>query len=305
MRSVLVPLDGSDFAAAILPDARRLAGRDGQLILMRDVPALREGWQWKAEAAQVYLNAVAQVLRTEGVEVRTQPLTMADAAEAIDEGAELLGADMIAAATHARTPEERWQSGSVAWRALLRSPVPVLVRHIDPDNPFVRTPESEHPRLMVPLDGSALAETALPLAQELADEWSASIWLVRVVLAAAADVPHCGDCEDAATAHTYLERVARTLHGEVHVHALLGLPEELLVRAVSELDISTVVMTTHGCTGVSRTIPGTVADRLIHDLRCPIVVVPLLAAMSAMEARDASQRTADHAPVSPAAEVHA
>ena len=47
---VLVPLDGSELAASILPDARRAAGRDGELVLVRDA-TLFQGTLWAREAA--------------------------------------------------------------------------------------------------------------------------------------------------------------------------------------------------------------------------------------------------------------
>lgn len=287
MRSVLVPLDGTDLAAAILPDARRLAGQGGELVLIRDVAIASQGelteldaQELAIEAAREYLNTVAQVLRTEGVRVRTQPVAMGDPAVAIDEGAELLHVDMIAASTRGRSPEARWRSGSVAWRALLRSTIPVLLRHVDPERPFAYHRELHRPRLMVPLDGSALAESALPLAQELAEEWSASIWLVRVIPepeAAPADAP---PSEDVAGARAYLQEVARSVRCEVHSEVFVGPVEETLVRAVAELEVTDIVMTSHGRTAVSRAIMGSVVDRLLHDVRCPIVVVPLLATMT-------------------------
>jgi nucleotide-binding universal stress UspA family protein len=304
MRRVLVPLDGTDFAAAILPDARRLAGRGGRLILIRDVTTTSHGeltrlyeQQWAAEAARDYLDTVAQVLRTEGVRVQTQPLVMGDAAVAIDEGAEHLHADMIAASTHGRSAAERWQSGSVAWRALLRSTVPVLLRHVDPEKPFAGHSEPDQRRLMVPLDGSALAERALPLAQELAGEWNASIWLVRVVSESSTDARNSGNHENAEVARAYLYEIAHTVPGEVHSEVFIGPTEETLVRAVDELSVTDIVMTSHGRTAVSRAIVGSIVDRLIHDLRCPIVVVPVLAAV--MGGRAPSTQPGSCDPVEP------
>jgi nucleotide-binding universal stress UspA family protein len=287
MRSVLIPLDGTDFAAAILPDARRLAGPGGELILFRDVTTASLGelagfheQQRAADAARDYLDTVAQVLRTEGVRVRTPPIVMGDAAVAIDEGAQLLHANMIAASTHGRSAVERTRSSSVIWRALLRSTVPVLLRHVDPENPLAHYPEPNQHRLMIPLDGSALAERAVPLAQELADQWKASIWLVRVVSEPSSDACDRGDSVDEETARAYLDDVGRKLPVEVHSKVFTGPTEDTLVRAVDELEVTAIVLTSHGQTAVSRAIVGSVVDRLVHDVRCPVVVIPVLAAMA-------------------------
>jgi len=283
MRRVLVPLDGTDLAAAILPDAFRLAGHDGELILIRHVADVHDGGHSVVDAAQLYLNTVAQTLRAEGIHVRTQPLVSEDAAVAIDEAAQRFNADMIAVATHGRTAAERWHEGSIAWRALLRSTVPVLIRHVDPYNPFDETPKIEHRRIMVPLDGSELAESALPLAQELARAWSASTWLVRAVEGSPADAPSARDSLDVgnrAGAEVYLSGIAGRLSGDIHSTVLEGPAADSLIMAQQELQITDVVMSSHGRTAVSRAIVGSVLDQLIHALRCPIVVVPMLAALA-------------------------
>ena len=71
--------------------------------------------------------------------------------------------------------------------------------------------------------------------------------------------------------------------GDVAAEVLVGPTDEALIRAVAELGVTDIVMTSHGRTAVSRAIVGSVVDRLIHDLRCPIVVVPILAAMRGAE----------------------
>jgi nucleotide-binding universal stress UspA family protein len=280
VRRVLVPLDGTDLAAAILPDARRLAGRGGELVLIRDATGATEGRSASSsvEMARDYLDAVAQTLRAEGVHVRTHPLAKGDAAVAIDEGAEIEHADMIAIATHGRSPEERLRYGSIAWRALLRSTVPVLLRHVDPEGPDWVRPEPERRRIMVPLDGSALAERALPLAAALAGEWQAALCLIRVALdwsTSEATTPE--GRPDVEAARDYLQRVANRLGREVEAQVLRGDVVETLVDAVERLSVTDIVMTTHGQTGLTRVIVGGIADALIHRLYCPIVVIPALA----------------------------
>lgn len=293
VRRVLVPLDGSDFAAAILPDARRLAGSNGELILIRDVSPASAGQRslphsepGDEDVARRYLETVASALRADGVRVQAQPLIGADAAIAIDEAAELLQVDMIAASTHGRSAAERLRSGSVAWRALVRSTVPVLLRHIDPANPRAQPPEVEERRLMVPLDGSPLAESALPLAQELANQWTASTWLVYAVSEPSGESEDDGGRMDAGAAGEYLEQVARRLTPPAHWKVMRGTTQEALARAVGELGATDIVLTSHGRTATSRAVVGTVVDALIHAVWCPVIVIPILAAMSREFDRD-------------------
>jgi nucleotide-binding universal stress UspA family protein len=279
MRRVLVPLDGSKLAEAIFPDALRLAGPGGGLILVREARTPEA-----VAAAEKYLAELADIMKKVGIPTRVELLTVPDAAQAIDEAAETLGADMIAFATHGRGPMGRLFRGGIAWRATAQSSVPVLLRHPKEDSPFQSVPPGAR-RIMVPLDGSAYAEKALPLADELALQWEASLWLVQVVpnrfayAAAYADAQAFQElCDgEAKEARCYLDRIATALTGEVHTRVSLGTIVDCLVGSVDALGITDVVMASHGRTGLPRVIVGSVADALVHNLHCPVIVVPALA----------------------------
>jgi nucleotide-binding universal stress UspA family protein len=239
MRRIVVPLDGSTFATAILPDARRLAGPNGELILVNGVD-LFPYWdsahlrQQRAsvDASRDYLKGVADRLRAEDVKVETQTMITDNVARAIDEAAMIFDADMVALATHGLSPLGRLQRGSIAWQALAHSPVPVLIRHVNEaaGEPILSEPSER--RVMVPLDGSALAEKALPLAHELAAEWAASIWLVHVISKyPVSGFPRTEIDRDALTdeearlsGQRYLDQVASGLGGDVYTHVLGGSP---------------------------------------------------------------------------------
>jgi len=118
MRRVLVPLDGSKFAEAVISDARRLSGEDGELILVREAswPILQrdifvDTSALAVEDAEWYLEREAETLRDEGISVRTQSLILANAASAIDEAVKIFHADMIAIATHGRALPARLVHG--------------------------------------------------------------------------------------------------------------------------------------------------------------------------------------------------
>jgi nucleotide-binding universal stress UspA family protein len=292
MRRVLVPLDGSSLAASILPDARQLAGEGGELILIRDPIGSVGGRAGlapsAAEALQevlIDLEAQAALLRDQGVTVETHALVMIDPAYAIGTATHIYGADMVACATHGRGPSGRLVRGGVAWRALADSPVPVLIRHADADAES-QSIVARKGRILVPLDGSTNAEKALPLAQELAQEWQSEVWLVHVVAHfPITELPQTGIAPDAATdrqaeqeARAYLDSLAAHLSGEVHIHVLFGSVSERLINAAQAWDVSHIVMTSHGRTGWSRVLLGSVADALIEHLHCPIIVIPSRAA---------------------------
>jgi nucleotide-binding universal stress UspA family protein len=292
MRRILVPLDGTEPAASILPDARRLAGPDGHLLLIRDVSVASDHSFQSMHAMQAAtdeLQTVAQALRADGVSVEVRSFVTGNAAFTIDQAVTFMKADMVALATYGRSLMQRHFWGSIAWKALANSPVPVLLHrapaaeHADPDG------ESEARRILVPLDGSRLAEKALPLAHTLVAEWNAALWLVRVVSDSVTTQPvgmammgveatqYDEDTDDAQAAHTYLDRVSRDLPGDIQSRVLSGPAADALAAAVEEWSITAIVMTSHGRTGLARVLLGSVADTLIHRLHCPIVVIPPLA----------------------------
>jgi nucleotide-binding universal stress UspA family protein len=307
---VLVPLDGTDFAASILPDARRLAGPDGELILINDASIL--GTRWVADLATIYernralesageyLQTVARALRAEGAAVQAHALTMGDPALAIEAAATIFHADMIACATHGRGLLGRLIWGSVAWRALVHSPVPVLLRNAREGNGL--SPEGQKGRaatrdtagelsgkrrILVPLDGSLNSERAVPLALRLAARWDAEIRLVHIVPDEwSTPMEQLGDAEEngseglrgpGADMLAYLQGIAGRLHGRAQSTVLAGPVVDRLATAVAQWSITDVVMTTHGRTGLPRVILGSVSDALVQRLHCPIVIVPALA----------------------------
>jgi nucleotide-binding universal stress UspA family protein len=293
MRRVLVPLDGTKLAESVLPEARRLAGDGGVLILLRDPinmvsdhERLDDTDNGAALDALASLELLAAPLRQGGMNVETRALVSTDPADAIDIAAHTYGADVVAFATHGRGSLGRMLHRSVVRRALAHSSVPVLVHHVEA--PWGPASSSQpEPRILVPLDGSHFAERAVPLAKELADEWAASIWLVHVVSHyPVTGFPRTDIVPQAVTdgrarlaADQYLREVAARYGGTMRPHVLFGPVSEHLVAAVRAWDITHVVMTSHGRTGLSSVVLGSVADDLTQLMRCPLIIVPLHASI--------------------------
>jgi nucleotide-binding universal stress UspA family protein len=277
MRRILVPLDGSEFAQSIIPDARRYAGSSGTLVLVRDVPVLSNafvGFDSRAaayaeeagvEIARHYLERQAESLRHQGVDVEVATYS-GIAASAIDESADDFHVDLIALATHARHGLGRMIWGSVGWQALVHSPVPVLFRHEGHRGPPTL------PKLLVPVDGSELAERALSITRDLMAEWQGTLYVVQVIRR------NDASAEEVDRAGSYLDRVASDIRGNVHTAILRGDVVDAIAKVAEEWSITDVITTSHGRTGLSRVILGSVADGLIRRLSVPVLVVPALAA---------------------------
>ena len=138
-RKILVPLDGSDMAEAVLPHVEMLARANGcEVVLLR--VALNPAYQFamtdpamlgvivndmQAEAEK-YLQRVTGQLKERGLTV-TSEMAEGDTATCILKIAEQKGADLIAMSTHGRSGVARWLIGSVADRVMRTAKVPVLL----------------------------------------------------------------------------------------------------------------------------------------------------------------------------------
>jgi nucleotide-binding universal stress UspA family protein len=300
MRRVLVPLSGSPLGETILEDACDLAGHRGELLLLHVIPspATNQGTgaftrQNAVKGSAAYLESVAAPLRARGLKVEKLTEIRANLSAAIDEAAVQHEVEMVAVATHGRGVAGRILHGGVAWKALANSRVPVFLRHVD-DGPMSRETPQRY-QVMVPLDGSEYSEKALPIAERLSLKWNAPLWIVRVieqiptsaVAVAGAPIDQAKETEDV---QAYLEAISTALGGEVRTSTLAGPVVPQLVAFAKKHAISHVVLASHGRTALSRVILGSVADDLIHQLRCGIVVIPALAA-GRLEEHDRERRT--------------
>jgi nucleotide-binding universal stress UspA family protein len=174
--------------------------------------------------------------------------------------------------------------GSVAWKLLAKSTVPVLLRHAE-DDPATQMGVRRGGEIMIPLDGSAYAEKVIPMAKEFALEWGSRLNLVRIVPnlpVAAAPYSRLGPVqydytEDVHLSERYLDRIANSLVGEVRTIVRVGGVVNQLVTVASELSMSHIFLASHGRTGLQKMIVGSVADSLIQCLHLPIIVLPALA----------------------------
>ena len=137
-------------------------------------------------------------------------------------------------------------------------------------------------RIVVPLDGSAFAETAIPAAATMARSLRGHLELVMVHSPAlSGPSPTAALAQDArirAYEEAYVIQKARSsadaADGPVASSVLDGPVAATLIDHVRSRKADLVVMTTHGRTGLSRYFLGSVADRLVRELHCPILLLP-------------------------------
>jgi nucleotide-binding universal stress UspA family protein len=308
--TVLVPLDGSALAEQVLPYARALAGPGGEVVLLQVVPdpePIRgllgnivagpdEVLDRYKEAARSYLAGAAKHL---GEGVTTRSVVVAGyAEEQIVAVATAQNIGLIALASHGRGAVGRWVFGSVADKVARTSPVPVLIVH--PRHEEEAPAPVAIARLVVPLDGSDLAEAALPVAAAYARRLRVPVHLLRAVDMAALlpplspgpvpEFPVTPDLYDQiygdvqaeaerslAGAAAQLEQAGATVTKRV----LVGPVVPSIADAAEPGDL--LILTSHGRGGVERWLLGSVAERLIRTSPTPVILVPAAPRTAALQ----------------------
>lgn len=133
--------------------------------------------------------------------------------------------------------------------------------------------------ILLPLDGSPLAERALTYATVLARQSDAKIALVEAVRAhtfPGVD-PSDAQVELTSQAQAYLQSAADRLAAdgvEAEVHVCYDDPVHAILGAASRQRADLIVMSTHGRGGLSRMLYGSVADQILRRATIPVLLVP-------------------------------
>lgn len=138
-------------------------------------------------------------------------------------------------------------------------------------------------KILVPLDGSPLAEAALPHARALADCTNAQVVLLRVAVDPGAEFsfsdPSLAETlveEMETNAKKYLSGKARELYRDgLKVLTMMreGPVAETILDVADEIGADVIAMCTHGRTGPARWLMGSVADRVIRGSKVPVMLI--------------------------------
>jgi nucleotide-binding universal stress UspA family protein len=268
---VLVPLDGSPRAEIALGYASALSDV-GPVVahLIAVVDHTKDHTQeWltsQHNLLEAYLHQGAEHLH-DGATAGEVVVSQGAPASCILQTAEQLNVEAVVISSHSRSGIQRWRLGSVADKVVRGAVCDTLVigGEVHAAKPAIH-------KILVPLDGSPLAEQALPRAQHLASKLGAEIHLVRVVssvsLAGGADPTGLGYTSAGIyeaiieEAEAYIAQM-REKTSATAAKAFVGVPAESLIGYAEENGVDLVVMTTHGRGGVARTALGSVTDRLL------------------------------------------
>lgn len=340
-KKVIVPLDGTELAAGILPYIADMAsGLDTSIVLLsaidpdavelperiggaprsgaahlevvgtaagvvdvnaqtssedlaragvhpheRGGPHVTQLFDKAEEIAKTRLGEIAKRLKSKVTDVDTR-VVFGKPAEKIIEFAEAEGADLIAMSTHGRNMIGRGLLGSVTDKVLHATRLPVLT--ISPDKAKVYGDAARGiTNVIVPLDGSELAEGVLPYVEDIATRMSLSVLLVRVL-------GHGGTFAPYSEGLAYLDdsRIDETLEAEftdylggvaerfkakgikVAWKIMRGAPAICITDLARETSNNMIALATHGRSGLTRWVLGSVAEGVIRATGDPVLVVP-------------------------------
>jgi nucleotide-binding universal stress UspA family protein/predicted transcriptional regulator len=292
-RTIVVPiigpqLDPEKVSEQALPTARALAERTGAALLLvsvmnvieefGDLPETeldrQETYLFRAAGRRAYMEAL---LEDYPGEARAHVL-FGDAPDELLEFVDTLEQPIIVMSSHGRKGLRRLILGSVAFEVVQRAWCPVMVvpARLTDEAPR-RSYQLE--RVLVPLDRTPLAESALDMALRELGPGPLDIRLVQVIPPLAQTSSSLAGQHYAAArvvSHEYLQQVAQRLTFGGHrvtCDIRMGQTEQELLEAAFEHNAGAIVMATRGRTGISRFIFGSVSEGLVQGGTTPLLVV--------------------------------
>jgi nucleotide-binding universal stress UspA family protein len=306
IKTILVPLDGSELAEQALPVAIALARASGaELHLVHvfvpyaaraDMPgAVMDNTELERtleEQSTEYLRSVTERAASElpghvhADPVRTRPIRSpySESVAVVDRlrrAAARLHPDLMVLATHARGGLGRAWLGSVADALIRRVNVPTLLVHPREGSPV---PARVFSHIVVPLDGSRLAEESIPVAARLAALGNARVTLIRVVIPQLALGQPSVILQFNVDQLEHYQREAKRYVMEVadrYRAAVPAIEAEVVMassppRAILEWSeqhgADLIAMSTHGRSGFRRFMLGSVADKVIRSATIPVLL---------------------------------
>jgi nucleotide-binding universal stress UspA family protein len=219
-------------------------------------------------------------MRAKGIDVSYSVLR-GPVAESVNRLMQEQAIDMSVISTHGRSGLQRLMLGSVASRMVQLVTQPVLIIHPGPTGP---PPVPDFGKLLVALDGSEFAERVLPMVRA-STRYGSVVLLLRVP--EAPEPERFGTmveeierlrAEAEAEAAAYLDSIAKALRAEgIETRPLVtgSRPVETIIRVAEEEDVDVIMLSTHGQGGLEGLLVGSVADRVVQQTHCPVLLVPI------------------------------
>jgi len=285
---ILVPLDGSSRAELILSQVGRLLRRkDSKILLLRVVSSQKGSGKQEREAAEKYIDDLIRRYSGRGARVGGR-VVAGSTAESILTVCDREKATMIAMTTHGRAGLSRWLLGSVAEKVVRASSVPVLlVRSFLPGGEEAQPSTAEtvpFRKILVPTDGSSASEAVVDPAKEFAELFDSEILVLHaeypyiiagpevVALPAPIATPSKDDDRTAGMAEAFRGAGIRVTRQTER-----GDSASVILDQSKAAGVDLIAMATHGRSGLSRWVLGSVAEQVLRHGSVPVLLVPVRA----------------------------
>lgn len=260
LAELVVPLDGSDESLRVLPVAARLASRLGMSIRLCTAGG---------ERSEDWLRGIAEA-HLAGFEVAVDAFDETDPVEAILTAAGDHGFPCMATAGVIRLHDGH--VGSVAEGVVRRIGRPVVLAGPQMEH----RPASPTERIICPVDGSKASEASLEIAASLAQRFKVPVWVVTVMSPKDESTARATlGVESSMYESGYVRSLARSISEKFEVDGEFDVlhgadPAEAIVEFAG--DDGTVVMSTHGRSGLRRVFGGSVATGVVANSKRAVVV---------------------------------
>jgi len=283
---ILVPLDGSDLAELALPYAEELANAfKSEIILLHVSEPSEDRYRHMHE---LYVKEVTD--RIKGRFKKVTPVVVSGKpADEIISYADKNKVGIIIMTSHGRSGVLSWATGSIASKLLQGAAAPLLL---------VRAAKSKRKvtrqvllnRILLPLDGSEAGEAAVGYIAEMMSRLELEVTLFGVVssgqhIRSVGGLDYINYSEEQLEmfkkeAEEYLDGVYRRLKrrkGTVKVVLKVGdksgdVGQEIL-KFAEEKGVSLIAISSHGHSGIEKWVFGSIANKVVHNSRSPVLVV--------------------------------
>lgn len=297
-KRLLVPLDGSTLAEAVLPATVYLAQTLAASVTLihvieqnaplqihgeRHLTTVYEAWSYLEQVTRSFPPDVRRC-----VEQHVHTSQVSDVARTIADHVGEFNTDLIVMCTHGRSGLRNWLFGSIAQQTIALETTPILLIRPPETGP---TPPFLCRRMLVPLNGQPDHEQAVPVAVDLAHACGAAVKLLMVV----PTVPTLVS-EEATTAKLLPSTTAALLDiTEQQAKAYLGNlvaqhqgnlpaiqadvgrgdPAKLIVQTARQIEVDLIVLATHGKKGTDAFWSGSLTPKIFSQHHQPLLLVPV------------------------------
>lgn len=283
--SILVPLDGSKTAKMVLPYVEEIAAK-----LANEIVLVGVSEQGRHELPGSYLKTILEQVQlqlndyTPAKEVKVySEVLLGEPATQILNSANRRKVSLIAMTSRGSSSQGPWLLGNIAAKVIRATSKPVLLIRAPVGAEALKQKKLVR-RILVPLDGSRVGETAVPWAETLAQTLAAELVFFQIIGITETYLyyqyyqvsPSLGPEKEKASAMAYLESIEKSLSGKglkTSSAVAFGAPADGIIDYAKANAVDLIAISSHGRSGIGRWVFGSVTDKVLHSGDTPVLVV--------------------------------